>query len=140
MIDAVVNPIVPGWQLVSGLLEAVLLTVVGFAALIIVLGTLFLLVRFLLVGTRAARIYIANHEPPRASRPFPTPSDVREPSVSPAEPTGTTTKPARTKTSTSRKAPPPPPVGDSDTQTLAEAPTEPLPSSTRKRPPSTPIG
>ncbi|HXD62612.1 MAG TPA: hypothetical protein VN619_11885, partial [Lacisediminihabitans sp.] len=37
--------------------------------LVVIVGLIFLLVRFLLVATRAAQLYVAQHEPPRPAGP-----------------------------------------------------------------------
>ena len=72
------NPIFPGmYDMGAGFLGLAGLVVWGFfslLALAVVIGLIFLLVRFLLVATRAAQLYVANNEPPRPSskmRPSP---------------------------------------------------------------------
>lgn len=59
----------------------------GAVALVVVLGVLFLLVRFLWFGTRAAQLYLArNGESPRFTWP-PRPLEVQEPAA-PRRPKG----------------------------------------------------
>jgi hypothetical protein len=87
-----------GLPLILGLLSSVVSVVAGAVALVLVLGLLFLLVRFLWFGTRAAQLYLAkNGESPRFSwppRPFeesgttdtPSPATPRRPKAPPAPP------------------------------------------------------
>ncbi|MDQ1577948.1 MAG: hypothetical protein QOE21_635, partial [Microbacteriaceae bacterium] len=67
----------PGFGWGGGFASIVSLIASGlFAALLFVVGVglVFLLVRFLLIGTRAAQLYVAQNEPPRPVAPQPGPS------------------------------------------------------------------
>ena len=73
------NPLIPGmYDMGAGVLGFAGLVVWGFfslLALAVGVGLVFLLVRFLLVATRAAQLYVAKNEPPKppaAPRPSPT--------------------------------------------------------------------
>lgn len=60
---------------------------------LVLIGVLFLLIRFLLVATTAATIYVARHSPPRAAPEPPSstpPSDPTRPTdpTAPTEPIG----------------------------------------------------
>lgn len=146
----------PGWPGVYRLLEAVFATVVTAAILIIVLATLFLLVRFLLIGTRAAKLYVSLHEAPRPARPAQRTTRAPEPAAEPAPgaaPAAPPTRPggaaavpvsddlaaAKREAKAARAAPAPrtPPTPADDTAVLPAADTEVLPSVTRPttRPP-----
>ncbi|MEO7122500.1 MAG: hypothetical protein ABI400_05180, partial [Lacisediminihabitans sp.] len=59
-----------GWgNNVAGLLATIVSGLFALLILVIVVGLIFLLVRFLLVATRAAQLYVAEHEPPRPVTP-----------------------------------------------------------------------
>ena len=65
-----------GWGFGHGLFSVFANVVAGLAFMLcvtITLAVLFLLVRFLLVGTRAAQLYVARHEPERPTRASSTP-------------------------------------------------------------------
>jgi hypothetical protein len=53
----------------AGLFGAIVWGFFTLLSLAVAIGLIFLLVRFLLVGTRAAQLYVAQHEPPRAAQP-----------------------------------------------------------------------
>ncbi|CAN5220640.1 hypothetical protein BH11ACT4_BH11ACT4_02850 [soil metagenome] len=75
----------------------------GFFIFLVVIGLVFLLVRFLLVATKAAHIYVAKNSPPPAPRPAATVAP-----TGPAAPTTvrpSTTTPRATTTSTAAKPP-----------------------------------
>jgi hypothetical protein len=72
--------------------------------ILVVIATLFLLVRFLLVATKAAQIYVAKNSPPRPVAPEPTTGPTRT-APDAAAPTTAQTRPVpRTRTP---KTPPP---------------------------------
>lgn len=82
-----------GLPLILGLLSSVVSVVAGAIALVIVLGLLFLLVRFLWFGTRAAQVYLAkNGESPAFTWP-PRPLETQTP-AQPATPRKPRTPPA----------------------------------------------
>jgi len=74
-------------QLIAGGLFAAFLFLVG-------VGLVFLLVRFLLVATRAAQLYIANNSPAAPAEPAASAAPVTPTTVAPAPTTATATKPA----------------------------------------------
>lgn len=77
-----------GFPLILGLLSSIFSVVAGAVALVIVLGLLFLLVRFLWFGTRAAQLYLAkNGESPKFTWP-PRPFDTTAPRKPKAPPAG----------------------------------------------------
>jgi cytoskeletal protein RodZ len=83
---------------VFGILATLVSVLFFLVCLAVVVGLLFLLVRFLLVATKAAQLYVAEHEP---AKPV-------EPTVaSPVTPTPPVSKPtatrAQTSTTTTRK-------------------------------------
>lgn len=83
-----------------------------FFVLLVAAGLIFLLVRFLLVATIAAKIYVARNAPPK---PDPAPTSAPEVATPPepdAEPTKPTSTPRAKPASTprARKKPPPPPA------------------------------
>jgi predicted lipid-binding transport protein (Tim44 family) len=66
-----------GWGFGHGLMGVFVNIVGAFLWIIcasVLIGVLFLLVRFLLVGTRAAQLYVAKHEPPRPVAPAAPPA------------------------------------------------------------------
>lgn len=78
-------------------------------ALLVFLGVLFLFVRFLLVGTKAAQLYIARHAPTPPATPT-APAASAPTTTAPAKPA---TKPAaatKPTTTTTRRTPPKPPT------------------------------
>ncbi len=77
----------PGFGLFGGILMDVLaglLVIIGF---IVLVGLLVVLVRFLLVATKAAELYVAQHSPQQTA----TPAVPVTPVVAPAETKPTTT-------------------------------------------------
>ena len=98
-----------GWghrvaNVLSGIVEALIILL----AVAVIAGVIFLLVRYLLVATRAAQLYVDQHEPPRGgarSGGWPLPTDPG----SPAAPTSAYTTPAE-------------PTAASDLPTVASAP------------------
>lgn len=69
----------------------------GFFLFLIAVGLLFLLVRFLLAGTRAAHIYIAKNSPPAPARPTAAaPTTVTAAKPAAAKPAATTATKPRT--------------------------------------------
>ena len=102
-----------GWfPLINGVV-----TIVGSLVTVAVLeGVTVLLVRFLLIGTRAAQIYIAKNAPlPRPVHPAggTTPSDGGDPATPPAPPTGAPHRDPAPAAGASRPAPTPPASGSS---------------------------
>ena len=52
-----------------GVIGALVYALFALLVLVVVVGLIFLLVRFLLVATRAAQLYVAEHEPARPVAP-----------------------------------------------------------------------
>ena len=73
-------------HIMGGIIEALIILV----AVAVLAGLTFLLVRYLLVATRAAQLYVAQHEPPRPTSTEPNPP------VSPAAPAAAPTTQAST--------------------------------------------
>jgi predicted lipid-binding transport protein (Tim44 family) len=77
----------------------------GLFALLVVVGLVFLLVRFLLVATKAAHIYVAKNSPAAPARPATvTPTTV----AAPAAKSAVVTKPAAAKPAATPRTPKPP--------------------------------
>lgn len=57
------NPFIPGWPGFFGTFSAILGAFIGFLLFAAVVVVLFFLVRFLLIGTRAAQLYVNEHAP-----------------------------------------------------------------------------
>jgi hypothetical protein len=98
------------WHVIA----AIFFGVGQFLALLVFLGVLFLFVRFLIVGTRAAHVYIAKNAPaappaaaaPAAARPATT---AARPAPAATAPTAPTKPAAATRpTTTTRRTPKPP--------------------------------
>jgi hypothetical protein len=86
----------PGFGWGGGFAQFIPLIFSGIFAVFLFLvaaGLLFLLVRFLLVGTRAAQLYVARHEPPRPVEPQPGPGAGPSPEAAPSSPVPTATAP-----------------------------------------------
>jgi predicted lipid-binding transport protein (Tim44 family) len=105
--------IYPGFGRGGGFGPIVSLIASGIVAVLfflVAVGLLFLLVRFLLVGTRAAQLYIARHEPPRPVAPQPGPDFAAPSGSAPNSPAPTETAPAAptapAATPRTRKTPP----------------------------------
>ena len=96
-----------GWG-VWHALQAAFMAIGAFLLLIILLGLVVLLVRFLLVATRAAELYLAQNAPK------PTPPDAAAESTAPVEPVGPVGAPeapaAPTKPAPRPRTPKPPPI------------------------------
>ena len=123
-----------GWghQLASvfGFVIWVLLCLLAFS---VVVALVFLLVRFLLVGTRAAQLYVDRHEPPRA-RPATEPPAPSEGDGAPARPQGAhaVNPNADTQAGTSTQPDPADPATSTEPTSMTESnsATRPLPSAT----------
>ncbi|MES2172254.1 MAG: hypothetical protein V4479_16265 [Actinomycetota bacterium] len=81
-----------GAPVVFGVLATLVSVLFFLVCLAVVVGLLFLLVRFLLVATKAAQIYVAEHEPAK-------------PAVAPAASTTPAAKPATTRAPRTPKTP-----------------------------------
>ncbi|MEP6480657.1 MAG: hypothetical protein ABJA94_01475 [Rhodoglobus sp.] len=82
----------------------------SFFLFLVVVALLFLLVRFLLVGTRAAHLYIAKNSPAAttpAARPATTAAAVAKAATAPAKPAAASAKPT-TKATAKPRTPKPP--------------------------------
>ena len=86
------NPLIPGMHdMGAGVLGLLGFALWGFFSLLslsITIGLIFLLVRFLLVATRAAQLYLRENEPPKvpaASQPTPASPTTPASSSTPAE-------------------------------------------------------
>ena len=77
---------------------------------IVVVGVLFLLVRFLLVGTRAAQLYVAKNEPPRPAAAKAAPAAAKPATASetktPAKPASTASQATKASAKGTPKAAP----------------------------------
>ena len=101
-----------GFHGAFGFLAGLISVLFFLLCLAVVIGLIFLLVRFLLVGTRAAQLYVAQHEPAKpaatetivTARPAAAPATTTAPATA-AKP-ATTTKPATTSRPRTPKAPP----------------------------------
>lgn len=99
------SPLIPGiYNMGAGALGLVGLVVWGFfslLALAVIVGLVFLLVRFLLVATRAAQLYVQKNEPAKTvAPPAPTVLPVPSAPASATTPTTATTATAPTTTAT----------------------------------------
>lgn len=96
------SPFIPGiYNMGAGALGLVGLVVWGFfslLALAVIIGLVFLLVRFLLVATRAAQLYVQKNEPPKSVAPK---SPATPPAPSAPTPTAPTTRTVATAPTTS---------------------------------------
>jgi cytoskeletal protein RodZ len=108
-----------GFISVIGMFVCGVLAILAFA---IAVGLIFLLVRFLLVATRAAQLYVAEHEPPRPMTPTApaTPAAPAAPAAktAPAAAASTTPAAATTTSAATTKA--------TTTRAAETAPTKPL--------------
>lgn len=99
----------------------------GFLSLIafaVIVGLIFLLVRFLLIGTRAAQLYIATNEPVRPAPPTSTTTAAPVPAAPPAQ-SATVPAPAATPT---QAAAPTRPAATPRAQVAAPTPTATTPT------------
>lgn len=62
------TPNIPGLGRLGWVLEALATAIIGFITVTILIGIILLLVRFLLVATRAAQLYVEKNEPPDAPK------------------------------------------------------------------------
>lgn len=74
-------------------IEAFASGLIALLAFIVIVGLVFLLVRFLLVATRAAQLYVAKHEPPRPAAP-PAPVAAQAPAAASSAPATAPVSPA----------------------------------------------
>ena len=93
------NPLIPGvHDMGAGVLGLFGFAIWGFFSLLslsILIGLIFLLVRFLLVATRAAQLYVRKNEPPKVpAAPRPTPASPSTPAAIPATTPAAPTTPA----------------------------------------------
>jgi len=84
------DPFIPGMHdMGAGVLGLLGFAIWGFFSLLslsITIGLIFLLVRFLLVATRAAELYLRKNEPPKVpAAPHPTPASPTTPAASSTE-------------------------------------------------------
>ena len=100
------SPLIPGiYNMGAGALGLAGLVVWGFfslLALAVIVGLVFLLVRFLLVATRAAQLYVQKNEPAKTVAP-PAPTVPPVPSAPASATTPTTTVPTITATAPTTK-------------------------------------
>lgn len=107
-----------GWGMGGGFLSVIggmFVLLLWFVCFAVAVALIFLLVRFLLVGTRAAQLYVARHEPAKpaasamGSAPAPAASAPAAPApiVTPAAatPAKAPTKPTATKPAAAKSAP-----------------------------------
>src|SRR5690606_32240849 len=113
------------------LFGAIMYGLFSFLALVAAIAVVFLLVRFLLVATKAAQLYVARHEPARDTTPptvpaaaVPTPPAPESPTA-PEPPTATRPAPAATASAPTATQP-------KRTTKPATAETAPLTGTTRK--------
>lgn len=106
------NPLIPGmYDMGAGVLGFFGFAIWGFFSLLslaIAIGLIFLLVRFLLVATRAAQLYVAKNEPPKppaAPRPTPTAPRTSAAATPPVTPASPTTAASAAPTATTKVAP-----------------------------------
>ncbi|HEY0258905.1 MAG TPA: hypothetical protein VGC18_03550 [Lacisediminihabitans sp.] len=110
------NPLIPGMNgFGAGVLGFAGLIVWAFfclLALAVVIGLIFLLVRFLLVGTHAAQIYIAKNQPATPVAPVqpqgpvtPAPAEPAPPAASSVVPPAAPVAPSETPAATTSPAP-----------------------------------
>jgi predicted lipid-binding transport protein (Tim44 family) len=82
------GPFIPGGHQIAGFFGLVVGGIFSLLALAVAIGLIFLLVRFLLIGTRAAQLYIAKNEPIRTIPPTQVASATTHPaSTVPTRPT-----------------------------------------------------
>ena len=79
----------PGFGMFGGILESIIAGLFFLVCLVVVVGLLFILVRFLLVATKAAEVYVAKNSVAKNSpvvkdSPTPVVKDSPTPSVAPA--------------------------------------------------------
>ncbi len=99
-----------GFGYMGGTFGRAVFTIISGAAwilcLLILITLIFLLVRFLLVGTKAAQLYVANHSAPKSPAPSPTDAPIA-PATEPTPPSGPrgTADPAFTEPTTTGESP-----------------------------------
>lgn len=90
-----------GWPF-GGIVRFLVDGLVSLFVLLVVIALLFILVRYLLVATKAAQIYVAKNSPPPtppvAVNPSPAPSAPAPAAAPPATPAVVTNPPARRRT------------------------------------------
>jgi cytoskeletal protein RodZ len=91
-----------GFGMFGGILESIVAGLFFLICLVIVVGLLVVLVRFLLVATKAAEIYVAKNQPTETATPATTTPAVTTPVATAPASTTAATKPLGTTATTPR--------------------------------------